>query len=166
MRYGNGGLGGWGSLCGVVNGGCALIGLFHREKPKETRENLIAELCTWYESTPLPRYQPSEPQWAKEAGASVAGSILCHVSTTKWSKTTGFEIFSMEKKERCRRVTADGAMKVVEILNRQEEKPAGSWAKLAPDVQACVDCHGPKELGDSMGKMNCGACHAFDKKHP
>ena len=143
-----------------------MIGLFHREKPKETRENLIAELCAWYESTPLPRYQPSEPQWAKEAGASVAGSILCHVSTTKWSKTTGFEIFSMEKKERCRRLTADGAMKVVEILNRQVKNPAATWDKLTPEVQACVDCHGPKELGDSMGKMNCGTCHAFDKKHP
>ena len=41
MRYGDGGVGAWGSLCGVVNGGSALLGLFHGEKSKTTREELI-----------------------------------------------------------------------------------------------------------------------------
>ena len=58
MKYGEGGVGLWGSLCGTVNGGAAIIGLF--EQDKQRRENLIAELFSWYETTELPTYQPKE----------------------------------------------------------------------------------------------------------
>ena len=57
MKYGEGGVGLWGSLCGTVNGGAAVIGLFERDKQR--RENLIAELFSWYETTELPTY-PAE----------------------------------------------------------------------------------------------------------
>ena len=42
MRYGEGGVGLWGSLCGTVNGGAAILGLLVPEKA--SREQLIAEL--------------------------------------------------------------------------------------------------------------------------
>ncbi len=166
MRYGDGGVGGWGSMCGVVNGGAALIGLFHGEKSKETREALITDLCVWYETTSLPAFKPAEPLWAEQAEPCVAGSLLCHVSVAEWCKATGLSAFCMEKKERCRRLATDGVIKVVEILNRKAEEEACEFAPLTPDVKACIDCHGKNEPGDAVGKMRCATCHQFDKKHP
>lgn len=167
MRYGDGGIGGWGTLCGVVNGAAALIGLFHAGKEKELREAMITELCAWYETASLPRYQPAKPQWAQQVQPSAAGSLLCHVSISKWCQATGFEVVSMEKKERCRRVAADGAMKIVEVLNRKAKDAACTFTGLTAEPKACIACHGPKELADSAGKMNCSACHDFgDADHP
>ena len=56
MKYGEGGVGLWGSLCGTVNGGAAVIGLFVLDKAQ--REQLIAKLFSWYEATELPTYRP------------------------------------------------------------------------------------------------------------
>jgi hypothetical protein len=165
MRYGDGGIGHWGSLCGVINGGAALIGLFQSEKDKHQREQLITELCVWYETTSLPEYEPAEPKWADEAKPSVAGSMLCHVSVAKWCEASGCEAFSIEKKERCRRLATDGAIKVVGILNRNlEDAPA--FRKITPQVKACIDCHGPQDQADAMGKMSCATCHQFEDEHP
>ena len=145
----------------------ALIGLFHREKAKELREAMIAEFCSWYETTALPSFVPEKPQWADEAVPSVAGSVLCHVSVAKWQKASGFEAFSTEKKERCRRLAADGAAKIVELLNRRCADPKCEFAPIKAEVKACIDCHGPRELGDAMGKMQCSVCHDFGgAKHP
>jgi len=160
MRYGDGGVARWGSLCGVVNGGAALIGLFQNEKDAEQRERLITELCVWYETTSLPKYEPAQFNLAGETEPSVAGSVLCHVSVARWCKASGCEAFSEEKKERCRRLASDGAMKVVEILNRNVA------SKLTPKVKSCVDCHGKKDRADAAVNMNCTICHQFDKKHP
>ena len=166
MRYGDGGVGAWGSLCGIVNGGSALIGLFHREKSKETREELITDLCAWYETTSLPKFVPTEPGWFDEAEPSVAGSVLCHISTAEWCKATGYEAFCVEKKERCRRMAADGAMKIVDILNRKARDESCDFARLSPETKSCVDCHGPRDIQDAMGKMSCATCHQFDRRHP
>jgi hypothetical protein len=166
MRYGDGGVGHWGSLCGVINGGAALLGLFRSEKEKRRREELITELCVWYETTPLPQYEPAVPLWADEAEASVAGSVLCHVSTAEWCKVSCLEVTSVEKKERCRRLATDGAMKIVEILNRNAEDGQCELAGLTPEVKSCVECHGRWDLADSMGKMRCASCHQMDEKHP
>lgn len=167
MRYGDGGVGGFGSVCGVVNGAAALIGLFHREKEKELRESMITEMCVWYETTALPAFVPEKPEWAPEAVSSVADSVLCHLSVAKWSKASGNEAYSVEKKERCQRLAADGAAKVVDLLNRRFVDPRCAYAPVKAEVKACIDCHGPRELGDAMGKMRCSTCHQFgDQKHP
>ncbi|TWU38204.1 C-GCAxxG-C-C family protein [Novipirellula artificiosorum] len=165
MRYGDGGVGGCGSLCGVINGGSALIGMFHNEKPKEQREAMIAELVVWYETTPLPHYKPAKPEWANDAIPSISGSILCHLSTGKWCEASGCEAFSMEKKERCRRLAADGASKLVELLNHDFDG-VPILGELTPKVQSCIDCHGKQEMGNAMVKMNCASCHSFEGEHP
>ena len=82
MKYGEGGVGLWGSLCGALNGGAAAIGLFVSDKPQ--REQLIAQLFAWYESTEFPTYRPAEPTQAPDTPTSVAESVLCHVSVGKW----------------------------------------------------------------------------------
>jgi hypothetical protein len=165
MRYGDGGIGHWGSLCGVINGGAALIGLFHSEKKKEVREALINELCVWYESSSLPQFEPAQPEWADEAEPSIAGSVLCHVSTARWCEVSGCGTVSMEKKERCRRLATDGAVKVVDLLNRRLAGES-EFRATTPQVQKCIDCHGPQRQADAMVRMRCGTCHQFEDEHP
>jgi len=167
MRYGDGGVGGWGSVCGVVNGAAALLGMFQSEKSKTRRESLIGEFCLWYEQSALPQFQPVKPQWADRAEPSVAASVLCHISISNWCKETGCEASSMEKKERCRRLSADGAKCLVEMLNANAaENPGCLKHEVLPEMKACMDCHGPKALNNMHGKMDCRACHAFVGPHP
>jgi hypothetical protein len=165
MRYGSGGIGHWGSVCGIVNGSSAIIGLIHSEPDATLREKLIREFCVWYESESLPHYEPLNADGSYVTEPSVSGSVLCHISVAHWCEATGREAFSAEKKERCRRLTADGACKVVELLNREQ---AGEiWpATLTADVQACVACHGKPAQADAVGTMQCDACHTFDGDHP
>jgi hypothetical protein len=163
MRYGAGGVGGWGSLCGTLNGGAAVIGLF--EQDKQRRENLIAALFSWYEKTALPSYRPKEAKDSSAIPKTLAGSVLCHASISNWCKTSGDEIGSKEMNERCRRLTADVAAKTVELLNVNLREPC-KFAGLSPEVKSCLSCHG-KELHDTLGKMRCNSCHQqLSTKHP
>jgi hypothetical protein len=163
MKYGEGGVGLWGSLCGTVNGGAAIIGLF--EQGKQRRENLIAKLFSWYETTELPAYEPKATLDSPAVPKTVAGSVLCHVSVGNWCKTSGNEIGSPEMKERCRRLTAEVAAKTVELLNANLHEPC-KFAGLKPEVKSCLSCHN-EELHDTMGKMRCNSCHQqLSKKHP
>ena len=163
MKYGEGGVGGWGSLCGTANGGAAIIGLF--EQDKQRRESLIAQLFSWYESTELPGYQPKAAKDSTTIPKSIAGSILCHISVSNWCKASGNEIGSPEMLERCRRLTADVAGKTIELLNANLREPC-QFAGLSPEVKSCLSCHS-KELHDSLGKMRCNSCHQqLSTKHP
>jgi hypothetical protein len=56
MKYGHGGMGGQGTLCGAVNGAGAAFGLFSKEK--STVDALLAELSSFYESAKLPVVKP------------------------------------------------------------------------------------------------------------
>jgi len=163
MKYGEGGVGLWGSLCGTVNGGAAIIGLFTPEK--EQRGQLIAELFSWYEGTELPIHRPKDASDSSPFPTSAARSVLCHVSAGKWCETTGDEIGSPEMKERCRRLTADVARKTVELLNATLQTPC-EFAGLNTEVKSCMSCHG-RELHDTIGRMQCTTCHQqLSKKHP
>ncbi len=166
MRYGNGGVGGLGSVCGIVNGCAALIGLFQDEKAKERREESVGEICTWYEQTPLPIYRPREPAWAETVAPSMSNSVLCHVAIAKWCEATGREVKCAERRERCRRASVDGAIRIVDLLNQIVTDPSHARTGLSPEVKACLDCHGSREMDDAMGKMSCASCHSFDGKHP
>jgi hypothetical protein len=163
MKYGEGGVGLWGSLCGTANGGAAIIGLFVPEK--EQRERLIAELFSWYEAIELPAYRPKDANDSSPIPRSVARSVLCHVSVGRWCATSGDEIGSPEMKERCRRLTADVAAKTVELLNANLREPC-KFAGLSPEVKSCLSCHS-KELHDTIGQMQCTACHQrLSQNHP
>ncbi len=163
MKFGEGGVGGWGSLCGTINGGAAIIGLF--EQDKQRRENLIAQLFSWYETAELPSYQPKATKESPAVLNSIAGSVLCHVSVGNWCKKSGNEIGSPEMKERCRRLTAEVAAKTVELLNANLRDPC-KFAGLSSEVKSCLSCH-KEELHDTLGKMRCDSCHQqLSAKHP
>lgn len=163
MKYGEGGVAGWGSLCGTINGGAAIIGLFAQDK--EQRQNLIAQLLSWYEAAELPTYQPKVAQDSPAVPKTIAGSVLCHVSVGNWCKTSGNEVGSAEMKERCRRLTAEVAAKTVDLLNANLHEPC-KFADPSSEVKSCLSCHG-KELHDTLGKMRCNSCHQqLSTKHP
>jgi len=164
MRYGEGGVAKWGSLCGVVNGAAALIGLFYPEDAKR-RESLIGAFARWYESTELPVYQPKDPPPGMEIPSSVAGSILCHVSVGKWCEASGEPAFSKAKSERCRRLTADGVKKLVTLLNEVHAQPERELIDMGQEAKACNSCHGKSELADAMVKMDCRSCHDLTASH-
>lgn len=163
MKYGAGGVGGCGSLCGTLNGGAAMIGLLVADSKR--RNNLITELFAWYESSELPVFRPQNAAKDEEMPKTVAGSVLCHISVGRWCKESGSDVMSPEMHERCSRLTADVTAKTVELLNRNLD-PACTFTGLSAETKSCVSCHGQRELRDSMGTMNCGACHKLPKKHP
>ena len=161
MEYGKGGLMGWGTLCGALNGAAAFISLVSKDYGK-----LIDQLVGWYVKTPLPIYRPVNPKIGIKA-QSIAGSPLCHVSVTKWCKTSGFGSKSPQRVERCRRLAADVAAKTAELLNKAlAGKGVPLWSP-SKSVKGCLKCHGPKgEVKDVFGKMECLMCHpGMEKSH-
>jgi hypothetical protein len=164
MKYGHGGIGGYGSTCGSLNGAAALIGLVVKEK--EIQNILITDLFQWYERMQLPVFTPEEPVFDYTPPASISGSILCHASTTKWGESAGFRIDSQERKERCRRLSADVAAHTVDILNRYF---SNAFVKNTSDnvtTRNCMTCHGKEgKLGNTSGHMTCTSCHAESLGH-
>ncbi|TKG96856.1 C_GCAxxG_C_C family protein [Puteibacter caeruleilacunae] len=158
MKYGHGGIGGAGTVCGTLNGAAAVIGLLIEEK--QIRDVLIAELFHWYETTLFPSFKPQEAVYDYAPPKSISKSVLCHASTTRWGKLAGFRIDSNERKERCRRLTADVAAKTVEILNEYFHHGYTTVHQNNETVNECMACHGSKgKLANTTGKMTCTSCH-------
>lgn len=164
MKYGHGGVNGSGTICGTLNGAAALIGLL--VEGKAVQDALVAELFRLYEETPLPTFKPLKPAIDFELETSVAKSVLCHVSTTRWGKKAGYTISSKERKERCRRLTADIAAQTVTILNNYHTNAFVANAHDNETVRTCMTCHGSEgKLANTSGKMNCTSCHDKSMAH-
>ena len=146
--YGKGGIVGWGTVCGALNGACGIITLTCTEYAK-----LIDTLFEWYTKTELPDFTPKgKSPYPK----SVSNSPLCHVSVMKWCKaaTDYFKrpiaYNSKERSERCARLSASVARKTVEILN---DYYYGGRERVLTTVK-----------GDQKTKMSCSECHSQIKK--
>ena len=164
MKYGHGGIGGFGTICGALNGGAALIGLFVSRK--EIQDSLTTELFRWYEKKQLPQFRPQKPVFDFNPPASVSNSILCHASTTNWMKTTGYEIQSKQRKERCRCLTSDVAAQVTVILNEYFSKSYVTDGHDDETVRKCMKCHGQAgKMNNTEGKMSCTSCHKESLGH-
>jgi hypothetical protein len=166
MRYGAGGAGAWGSLCGALNGAGALMGLFAQNE--EQMKQMMDELYLWYEQTSLPVYVPDRPRFDLEIPTSISNSVLCHVSVTQWCKVSGHKAFSEPRKERCTRLSADVAKKTVEILNSCCQDRFVRAQSLSQETKTCRSCHTKgSEKSNSRGKMSCNSCHfTLASDHP
>ncbi len=164
MKYGHGGIGGFGTTCGALNGAAALIGLFFAEK--KIQDSLITGLFRWYEKTKLPEFRPQVPILDFTPPSSISNSTLCHGSNTNWVKETGYKITSEQRKERCRRLTGDVAAQVTVVLN---ECFNDSYITIGHDnetVRKCMTCHGKEgKLNNTGGKMSCASCHTESLGH-
>jgi hypothetical protein len=164
FKYGHGGVGGYGSVCGALNGAAALIGLFISEK--SIQDKIIADIFGWYEKKPLPEFIPQKALYDYLPAKSISNSVLCHASNTNWCKTAGFKVDSKERKERCRRLTGDVAQKVTTALN--EIFTHAYMINVYPDktVNTCVTCHGSEgKVNNTAVKMSCNSCHTESIGH-
>ncbi len=164
MKYGHGGIGGYGTVCGALNGAAALIGLL--VKDKKNQDYLIENLYQWYEKTPLPQFSPKNPLLEFTPPTSISNSVLCHASTTNWSNTSGYAIKSIEQKERCRRLTADVVYHTVTMLNQFFNNDFMTSGNANEPVTTCITCHGKEgKVANISSKMNCTPCHSESVGH-
>jgi len=148
--YGGGGIAGWGTVCGTLNAAAAIFNLTCKDfKP------MIDTLFEWYQSTPLPTYQPPVCKPGLEKfPKSVSHSPLCHVSVQRWCEVAsvffGKPVLynSKLRSERCARLTASVAAKTVELLN------AYHFEGFKPQ----------KIKGRQKTKMDCRVCHEVAMK--
>ena len=123
--FANGG-GGYGrkTLCGSLGGACAVLGLFCEGKDAGALRN---ELYTWYENHEFPQYQP-----VVESVYTVSNSIQCADSVGNWMAASGKEFSSPERAARCAGLSAEVAVKVVELLNIKYGFEAAPVVEEAP----------------------------------
>ncbi len=164
MGYGHGGVGGFGSICGTLNGAASIIGLFVADK--NTRDTLVTGLFRWYEKNQLPEYKPQTASLDFTPPTSTAESILCHASITKWGLESGYKAQSSERKERCRRLTADVAARITVVLNDYINNNYMTVGHDDETVRTCMTCHGGEgKLDNTAGQMTCTTCHDKSLAH-
>jgi len=162
--YGMGGVRGWGTLCGALNGAAAAVQLLSANP-----EPVIDALFRWYEGAHLPDFDPKGRKFPNVQ--SVAGSPLCHASIAQWCEASGKRAYSKEREERCGVLAASVTRKCVELLNLQATGKALPAAAAGARTKACMGCHEKGGALENMRtKMDCDACHtdaALDAKgHP
>lgn len=164
MRYGHGGISGYGSICGTLNGAAAAISLFVPDK--ENRDRLITDLFRWYEEGSFPIFTSGNPLMETELVQSTANSVLCHASVTNWTKVSHYKVSTKERIERCRRLTADVAAHTVTLLNCFFDGAYVAADKHNETTRTCLTCHGNHgKLDNTSGDMNCSSCHTKSAAH-
>ena len=163
MKYGEGGVAGWSTLCGTLNGSAAAIGLLSKNHKK-----LIDALYRWYEITAMPNIDLSllvdkehiYPTPTK-VPSTVSNSVLCHVIIAKWLEESGNRLDSPQKKQRCSQTAASVAKKTVELLNAELNGTFKSEYTFSAKTKSCFMCHtGVSSMkSNSSGKMECITCH-------
>ena len=168
FKFGGGGVGSWGTLCGTLNGSAAIIAMagapvkitdevfqYYAETPLPTNGAERAVAAGTWTPTPFPP-AASVPSPLPNVPTSTAHSQLCHSSLSQWTMTSGAALGSPEHKDRCGKATFDVAFKTATLLNayfanNAHVLPPGT---LDPTVAACNACH-----TSSLGKMACDSCH-------
>lgn len=164
MKYGHGGVGGFGTICGALNGAAALIGLFVNEKAAQ--DSLITGILRWYEEAELPQYKPQKAIMDFIPPSTISNSTLCHASNSRWVEETGFKVNSAERKERCRRLTCDVASRVAISLNEYFGNNHLTNNHDNETVRECMTCHSDKgKLVNTSSKMSCNSCHTESIGH-
>lgn len=143
FAFGRGGVMDWGTTCGALLGAGIATGLAAGKKGEE----ILNEVINWYCDTELPIFVPQNPR-ASIKTVNKSDSPLCHVSVGKWMKKEGVALSDPRRKERCARLSADVAMKTVQMLNLRadgafETKHGSQSMTYGITTQNnCTDCHG------------------------
>ncbi len=145
-----GGMVGWGTICGSPAGANIVANLIigPRIAGSPVGHQIANDMMQWYSEANLPVFTPAKPRIATKIITTKSDSPLCHVSVGKWMKASGFPLSSPERKDRCARVAASNAYRVVELLNDWKDgkyEPTATFSAV-------------KEHGIS-GQYNCDECH-------
>ena len=169
MAYGTGGVVGWCTLCGALNGASAAISLV-----TENYKPIVDELLNWYVQTPFPskeanalavnhQYLVEKYKSDKALPANAPGSPLCHINVSRWCKAFHFASGSSERSERCARISGDVAAYAVTLLNADLDGKFAAAHTSSAEVEGCRTCHKKGKDFDAgnwtRGKMECGDCH-------
>ncbi len=179
-KYGAGGISGWGTICGILNGVAAVLNLVN------LHGKLGSEIVGWYSTTLFPTANCED--YVAETGQAalpdsevlartVSDSPLCHISISKWCRAAGVSVADKSpegisyKNDRCSKICADTAAKTAELINEYAENGEIGAAYETPDHFAdCLGCH--SERKDQVGKMDCFGCHSpgdavlVSRRHP
>jgi len=158
-----GGMIGWGTICGTNAGANVvsnvIIGPRIAGPDCENGALIGSEMLQWYSETPLPVFSPKAPRQLTKIIQTTSQSPLCHVSVGKWMKESGYALSSPERKDRCARVAASVAYKLVQDLNAWKDGGYVSKANWNParDMgitaqQNCTECHGTNGSTPSIAK--------------
>ena len=164
MEFGKSGISEWGGTCGALLGAAATLALFF---PRKDRDAMIDELFRWYETTAFPIYKPNPGTTQVEGSlpTSVSDSIICHISVSRWCGISGFAARSNERSERCGRITADVALKTLEIIHAQMDGNFVPAMRKSEVYAGCTTkgCHGENKTdwqhSGLKGRMDCAPCH-------
>jgi hypothetical protein len=145
-----GGVSGWGTICGANAGANIVTNLIIGPRTSGSEVGMLmgSELMQHYATTAMPTYVPKEPKVAAEIPRTVAGSPLCHVSVGKWMKAANKDLNSPERKDRCARLTASMTHQLVTFLNDWKDGKyvtRGAVPARTYGIQTqhnCDDCHG------------------------
>lgn len=99
-----------GTLCGALGGAVGIIGLVCAS---DDSRKITKDLFAWYCSTNLPIYQPE----AEAPVQTVAPSVNCVDSITKFMTAANVERGDIIRKRRCGGLSGDVARRTVELLN-------------------------------------------------
>lgn len=145
-----GGMSGWGTICGSNAGANLVTNLIIGPRTTGTEDGMMmgSELMQWYSNASMPVYTPKEPKVKAKIIKTTSDSPLCHVSVGKWMKASGYPLSSPERKDRCARVTASVAYRMVELLNQWKDgkyETKGVFPPASFNIPAqsnCSECHG------------------------
>jgi len=152
-----GGMVGWGTVCGSNAGANIVANLIIGPRIAGADEGHLigSDILQWYSDTSLPVYMPKDPKVKTEIIKTTSESPLCHVSVGKWMAASGKPLGSPERKDRCARVAASVAYRLVELLNDWKDGKYEATSEWSPG----------KEFGIT-GQPNCTECHGADVPTP
>ena len=161
FKFLEGGMSAWGTICGSNAGANVVTNLIIGPSVKGGSEDgmlMGSEMMQWYSDAQMPVYTPKSPKVTAEIPKTVANSPLCHVSVGKWMKAAGKPLGSPERKDRCARVTASVASRLVTLLNDWKDgkyKTTGVLPAKSFNIPAqsnCNECHGANIPTPPMAK--------------
>lgn len=166
FKYGKGGVMGWGTICGILNGTAAVLSM-------AGCDSLINEVIGWYTVQPFPlatceglvAASGFEALAAIDVPAhTVSDSPLCHISISRFCEAAGITLKDSSpeganyKQDRCSKICADTAALAAELINARLADESTSVYAVPASFESCLSCHG--EIKDQVGKMNCMGCHS------
>ena len=168
FKYGSGGVAGWGTICGILNGAAAVLAM-------AGYDSLIDQVIGWYTLQSFPLDSSDDLVTSDEStfqalsreevpARTVADSPLCHISIGKFCAAAGITLKDASadgvnyKQDRCSKVCAETATLAASLINAQLAGSAETVYTTPESYASCLTCHGT--IKDQVGKMNCHGCHS------
>jgi len=167
FKYGSGGVAGWGTICGILNGAAAVLAM-------AGYGTLIDQVIGWYTVQSFPSDTSDDLETSDGSycaldrdvvpARTVADSPLCHISIGKFCEAAGITLKDTSpegmnyKQDRCSKICAETAAMAAEVINAELSDASKTIYATPASYASCLSCHGT--LKDQVGKMNCNGCHS------